>query len=76
MEFERRPASGKTPAYVDLLLDGEVLVQDVTDIRRNKKSIAVRLRSGGDWMSFDIKHRFPKEWIRELPLNTHVGVEA
>lgn len=76
LEFEHSPSSRMTEACVDLLLGGEVIAQGITDIRRAKKALAVMTRAGdGDWVSFDVK-RFPKDWIAELPLNAHVGVEA
>lgn len=76
LEFELRPAIGKSPASVDLIHDGMCVVKDVSDVRRSGKSLAVRSHVGdGEWSTFNVQ-KFTKDWTQALPFDVLVGVEA
>lgn len=74
LEFELRPAAGRSPARVDLLHGDTCVVQDVTDVRRSGKLFAARAVDTG-WVSFNVP-KFTKEWTQNFPLDVLVGVEA
>lgn len=58
---------------LNLLLDGETIIEYVTHLRRHRDSLEVKA-SARDWTAYEV-NRFPKGWASLLPIHQLLTVE-